>query len=199
MLQALAKQIQTKYQSVTLDPAHKLHDDRVGIRREDQKTLNVIARCGRFTETCFKILKKQPDSVDGIDKDGTAELYTLFCAELGYLQDEYGCLFVSSFGDSQTAKLFRQLRKNTSSLPADAIEDLRCAAQVSAAFPTQTQNTRPQYPQYWRGDSAPRGRGYRGRFPRGNRFPRGRGYPGVQRPNNDVYDRLLEDGQQQQA
>ena len=58
-LQALAKQVADKYRSVVLDPAHKLHEDRVGLKREDQKTVNIISKCGRFTETCLKILQNQ--------------------------------------------------------------------------------------------------------------------------------------------
>ena len=197
-LQALARQIQQKYSSVTLDTSVKLHDDRVGNQREHQKTLNVISRCGRFAETCLKMLKEQAG--EAVDKDGTAELFTIFAAQIAYLQDEYGCLFVSSLGDQSTARLFRQLRKNTSSLPADAVEDLRCAAQVAASLPQPTSSWRGGSRGWrgpYRGNSDFRGRrGYRG--PGGFRGASQRGgysqYPQHQQQQPDVYEQLVEGG-----
>ena len=41
-LQALTRQVQHKYKSVTLDSIYKLYKNHVGVRREDQKALNVI-------------------------------------------------------------------------------------------------------------------------------------------------------------
>ena len=165
-LQALAKQVQTKYNSVILDAKHKLHDDRAGIKSENLKTLNIISKCGRFAETALKILQQSKNTPD---ETAAGELYTIFSAQIAYLQDEYGCLFVSSLGDANTAKLFRALRKNTSSLPPDAVQDLRCAAQVAASLPQQSSRGGRGYSNW--------GRPYRGDFRgrRGSRGP-GRGY-----------------------
>ena len=88
-------------------------------------------------ETAFKILKSETQTNGDLSKSKVDELYTLLRAHLAYLQDEYGVCFVSSLGDENTAKIFRQLRKNTSALPPDAIEDLRAAAQVAGTMPSR--------------------------------------------------------------
>ena len=186
-LQATARQIQQKYQSVPLEPNLKLHDSRQGIAgQENTKILNLLSKCGRFTETCLKVLKKQES--ESVDTEGTAELFTLFAAQIAFLQDEFGCLFVATLGDSQTAKLYRALRRNTSSLPPDAIEDLRAAAQVSAALPQQ----QVQQFQRGRGFRSSRG-GFRG--DRGGRRPRGsRGFfrNSYQSGHPDLFDQMVD-------
>ena len=55
-LQAQAKELSEKYKSVTLDSDHRLHEERAGISRNDQKQ-SVISKSGRCMETAFKILK----------------------------------------------------------------------------------------------------------------------------------------------
>lgn len=190
-LQNLARQVQDKYKSVTLDSNHKLHEDRAGVRREDQKTLNVISRSGRFVETGLKIIQSanNPESDGTLSSDKASELYTVLLAHLAYLQDEYGCVFVGSLGDQTTAKIFRQLRKNTSALPSDAIADLRAAAQVAASFPQPPRQAGPgTYP--WHG---PRSRGgYRTGNPRGRGLSRPPRQPQFRFPPSDPYARLAD-------
>ena len=194
-LQALARQIADKYKSVPLDNNHRLHEDRTGIKREDQKLLNVISRCGRFVETGLKILQTETSEDGAVSALRAGELYSVFCAHLAYLQDEYGCTFVGSLGDQTTAKVFRQLRKNTSALPPDAIDDLRCAAQVAASFPQQRSAPSSNH---WRGGYRGRGRGYgRGTprpqyaYQRAPRFQRGNSN------QQDPFNRMVEDIPQQ--
>ena len=132
------------------------------------------------------VKKKQENET--IDKEGTAELFTLFAAQIAFLQDEFGCLFVATLGDNQTAKLYRALRRNTSSLPPDAIEDLRAAAQVSASLPQQ------QVQQFQRGRGF---RSFRGGFrgDRGGRRPRGsRGFfrSPHQSGQPDLFDQMVD-------
>ena len=191
-LQAAAKQVQLKYQTVSLEPNLKLHDSRAGISGpENTKVLNILSKCGRLAETCLKVLKKQES--DSVNAEGAAELFTLLAAQIGFLQDEFGCLFVSTLGNKQTATLYRALRKNTSSLPPDAVEDLRAAAQVTASLPQPQQQYSGGYGRGYRGYN----RGERGRRSRGGR---GRGaYPGGYQQqygynSPDVYEQMVNHG-----
>lgn len=194
-LQALAKQISEKYKSIHLDTNHRLHEERTGIRRDDQKQLNIISKGGRFLETAFKIIQSETSDDGSLSAIRVNELYTVLSAHLAYLQDEYGICFVQSLGDPTTAKLFRQLRKNTSALPPDAIEDLRAAAQVSANLPQPASSGQHST---WRGSyTRGRGRGFAGRP---GRYQHGRGGARFGRPQNqqqgyqnDSYLALMQD------
>ena len=98
-LQALAKQIGDKYKSVSLDTHHRLHEERTGIRRDDQKQMNIISKGGRFLETAFKILQSETSADGSLAASRVNELYTILSAHLAYLQDEYGVCFVQSLWD----------------------------------------------------------------------------------------------------
>ena len=89
-LQAQAKELSEKYKSTTLDSDHRLHEERAGISRNDQKQLNVISKSGRCVETAFKILRSETQTNGDLSKSKVDELYTLLRAHLAYLQDEYG-------------------------------------------------------------------------------------------------------------
>ena len=109
-LQAAARQIQTKYQSVFLEPSLKLHDSRQGIQGDNLKILNVLQKCGRFAETCLKVLAKQ-ENPQSVNAEGTAELFTLFAAQISYLQDDFGCLFVTTLGIHKRPDSFEHYAK----------------------------------------------------------------------------------------
>ena len=75
---------------VILPPTLKVHDSRSGIKKEDQKALNVISKCSKYTETDLKLISK---SQDGPPLD-IEQLLVWLIAEINYLQDEYAALFV---------------------------------------------------------------------------------------------------------
>ena len=94
------------------------------------------------------------------------ELFVAAAAQQKFLQTEYSAVLVDNSFDSQTAKFFRQLRKNTSAFDPDSLADLKDAVAVCSQFKPQDQ-------------------GYQGR---GRNSYRGRGrYRGKQ---TDVYNRL---------
>ena len=180
-LQHAWQNIKDKYAAVTLPEDHRLHESRADIRREDQRTLNVLTKCGRYSEVALKILQKIDNSAGDTDLTPyLTDLYTCLLAHIRYLNDEFAVLFVNSNTNQATAKIFRALRKNTSAFSQDVIADLRSAASVVAAGVSQ--NTPPS----------------RGRFAhrefRGSRWPshrgdRGRGYRWQQ--SNDMYSSYL--------
>ena len=71
----------------------KLHDLRTGIKREDQQTLNVLSKCGRYVETILKLISQ---SKEGEQLDLEPIIVALH-ANINYLQDEYAALLVKGF------------------------------------------------------------------------------------------------------
>jgi len=110
----------------------KLNDSRQGICRNDQGTLSVIAKCGRFSETLVKLLTTL-DADKPLSQVTIEQLFLIAHAQTCFLQDEYASLIVNNQFDSGTAKLFRALQKNTSGLNPSSLETLRSAAAISAA------------------------------------------------------------------
>ena len=144
---------------------HRLHESRSDIRREDQRALNVLTKCGRYTETALRILQKIDNAADGDDLGSLLkDLYVILLANIQYMKDEFAVLFVNSTTNSATAKIFRALNKNTSAFSPSVITDLRSAASVFAAGGPQTQTSNTNRGAGFRGGFRGRGRGdFRGR------------------------------------
>ena len=143
-------------------PTHlKLHESRSGIKKEDQSTLNVISKCGRYVETILKLLSQATEE-EPVDIE---PIYTCLYANIKYLQEEYSALLVKGKFDDSTAHLFRALQKGNSGFDASCLQNVRVAAELSSI----SNRYIPQAPH------ATRGRGNRGySYNRG--FQRGRGY-----------------------
>lgn len=162
------RHIKNIYQNKDLPPEIRLNVDRTGIKREDQPRFNLIASVSKYPETILKILASD------VDKDTQLEqIFTIAIAQQRYLQDEYSSVLVNSSFNSQTARFFRTLQKNTSSFPAQALANLQAAATISAAASPSQPNYNPP-----RRGFNPRGRGYRGR---GN----------YRNDNRDVYQSMV--------
>ena len=160
-LQYQWQNIRDKYAQVNLPEDHRVHESRSDIRRGDQKSLNIITKCGRYTESMLKILVKlQSENCD----DALTDLYISLLAMVRYLNDEFAVLFVNSTTNPATSKVFRALRKNTSAFGPDVIADLQSAASVVGAGQVNpVQNPDQNRDQRYRGNFSPfRGRG-RGR------------------------------------
>ena len=87
-LQALAQQIKEKYRNVVLDNDHKLHEDRSGVKREDQRLVNVLAKCGRFVETGLRVLAHEQLEDGTLTEVKTSEIHTLLLSQLAYLHSQ---------------------------------------------------------------------------------------------------------------
>lgn len=147
----------------------KVNDSRQGIKRADQPLLNVISKCGRYSETGLKLLCTL-EVGQTVTQEVLDNLFLVHHAQVKFLQEEFASLVVSGQFDSSTAKIFRSLQKNTSGFNSESLETLRSAASLSAAgrrgpSPSEDRGT---------GTFGGRGRGYFGSsYGRGGR---GRGY-----------------------
>ena len=81
--------IKSSLDKVILSPRFKLHASRTGVKREDQRTLNVVSKCGRYVETALKLVSESDDG-------DAAQLSIVLIAQLKYLQDEFAALLVKT-------------------------------------------------------------------------------------------------------
>ena len=123
------KKLSDTYVKTHLPPEIKLHVERTGFRGEESRKLNIVSACAKYSELILKIVSSIPDT----DSTYIQEIALCAQAQQLYLQSEYANLVVQSNFDSQTAKLFRQLQRNTSAFPPAALDTLRSAASISAA------------------------------------------------------------------
>ena len=104
----------------------KLHNSRTGIRKEDQSTLNVISKCGRYVGTVLKLLSQATED-NPVDIE---PIYTCLFANVKYLQEEYSAFLVKGRFDDSTAHLFRALQKDNSGFELGCIQNVRIAAEL---------------------------------------------------------------------
>ena len=123
------KKLSDTYVKTHLPPEIKLHVERTGFRGEESRKLNIVASCAKYSELILKIVSDIPE----VESEKIQEIALCAQAQQLYLQSEYANLVVHSNFDSQTAKLFRQLQRNTSAFPPAALDTLRSAASISAA------------------------------------------------------------------
>ena len=183
-IQAEFAVIKEALQRVKLPADLMLNDSKQGIKREDQPTLQVVARAARYAEVTLKLLNTF--DIDSISEADIKNLYVTQVAQLRYLQDEYASLVVQGKFSRPTSQMIRALQKNTSGLSDSALQNLKLAADISNHDTSVT----PQAHQYsaaggFQSNYRGRGRGfqsnYRGRG-RGSNFYRRGQYP------RDVFD-----------
>ena len=121
---------------------------------------------GKYSELILKVVAEAPE-----DSPHLQEIALCAQAQQLYLQSEYTNLVVHSNFDSQTAKLFRQLQRNTSAFPPAALDTLRSAASISAAQNQHSQKSR--YNSNGRGGQTPSWRFNKQRS--GQQYPQRRG------------------------
>ena len=150
----------------------KLVVEKSGTKREDHQKLNIIANSARYSETILKLIAQCPSTDE--TNPVFQQIAVVATAQQRYLQAEYAnSLVQGNFGDV-TAKLFRQLQKNTTSFRPSALANLQTAAQITAIQQQgQSAQRRP-----WRG--------------RGRPFFRGRGRGGFVQ-NRDPYQQFVSD------
>lgn len=156
---------------VKLPSYMKVPTSQTGISQENKSVLKVASKCTNFAETGLRwianIYQKYTPHDDKllISEEDLQTIFHILLAQVGYLKGEYTNLVVQSTFDSNTAKYFRQFENNQSSFTPSSLQNVRVAAELAAISNRQ---------------SAPRGRGYRGRDTRG-----GRAYGGYR---NQSYD-----------
>ena len=165
--------VQDTYLSIQKAYAHiKLHQDLVfpsdktGIKREDQPTRSLIQNAAKYVETLLQILIDL--DVTRVTEQTIDELSTTCVALNGYLKGEQAQLQVKGNFGPNTARVFRQLQKNTTAFTGENLDNVKDALQLAPPNP---------FPQNQ----------FRGRFNRGG----GRPYRGGQTRggyNNSSYN-----------
>ena len=114
-------------EKVILPVGFKLHDPRTGIKCEDQQTLIVISKCGRYVETALKLISnsKEGESFD------LEPIVTTLHANINYLQDEYVALLPKGKFDDSTVQFFCSLQKANSGFDSQNLHNNRIAAELT--------------------------------------------------------------------
>ena len=120
--------IKSSVDKIILPTNLKLHESRSGIKREDQTTLYVITKCGRYIETVFKLISQAQES----EPLNIEPVITTLEANLEYLQDEFAALLVKGRFDGQTAQLFRSLQKGNSGFSSESLQNVKIAAELNS-------------------------------------------------------------------
>ena len=142
-------------QKIKIPSDFLLNESKAGIRREDQGTLNILAKSARYSEVGLKLLSTLTES--NITDADIKQLMTIHAAHVRFLQDEYAHLVVLGKYPKETAQVFRSLQRNTSGLNAEALHNLKLAVEVTPqssninSAGTSSGNYRSQ--RRWRGKS----------------------------------------------
>ena len=113
----------------------KVNDSAVGIKSECKPTLKVITKSARFAETGLRVLAALQGPHQGqytLTENDLQSLYTIFYAQVNYLQSEYSNLVVRSTFDDETGRLFRSFENNTQAFSQRSLTNVQLAAELSA-------------------------------------------------------------------
>ena len=131
--------IKESYARVRIPPQYKVNDSANGIKTECRPVLKVISKSARFAETGLKVLASIQDSDPS--GEGLSELFTIFHAQINFLQAEYSNIVVRSTFDEDTGRIFRQFENNSQALSERSLANIRVAAEISSL---QQRHQRPQ-------------------------------------------------------
>ena len=113
----------------------KVNDSAVGIKSECKPTLKVITKSARFAETGLRVLAVLQGPHQGqytLTENDLQSIYTIFYAQVNYLQSEYSNLVVRSTFDDETGRLFRSFENNTQAFSQRSLTNVRLTAELSA-------------------------------------------------------------------
>ena len=121
-----------------------------GIKREDHLCVNILRKCGAFSETIIKLLSNlSPDQVTEADMK---DLFTIALAQLRYVQEKYTFLTLQSSFGKKVATLYENIEQHPSAYRPRNLESVRAAVSLVAAeqqnHPPQSQPSRGHFHQY---------------------------------------------------
>ena len=182
--------IRDRHSRIPLPQHLKLADSTTGIKNDSRPTVKVISKTARIAETGLKLLASAASfsaenytspsqggsytlrvrdldmvareifAIATLTDDDLGALYTLFAAQIQFLQQEYASIVVKNTFDEETSRLFRQFENHTSAFSSSQLTNVRVAAELASISR--------------RSDRGNRGRSEsRGFFPAGQR----RGFP----------------------
>lgn len=171
------EQLRKSLERIKIDKKLTFSRERTGIKREDQRTFNVICKCATIAETVAKIVQSlEPKDVTTEQLD---QIFLCAATQLGYLREESAALFVKGEYGPTTARLYRHMTKHTVMNPEN-VEILRSAAQLAAIQDqfsgNRNSNTRGRGRGVWRGNYYGQGQGNTWRNPFARYSNRGVGY-----------------------
>ncbi len=118
-LQSDYRVIQDSYSKVRLPLDLKFSGSQKGLKPETRDTAAILSTTARYTETCLKVLQdistRSADSSSAVNNH-LDELSTCLVAQLRFLQEEQNALFVQGSFGKKTHALYRQFKRNTSTL-----------------------------------------------------------------------------------
>ena len=163
--------IKDKVSSVKLPPELRVGNSKVGIRREDQLTANIIVNSARYVETTVKLLWNLEN---GASKEDLIEIFNVQKAHIDYLRQEHSGLVVTGQFGQKTSQLFRNLSRGTSKLDNKDLNTLLKAVQLTGTEVTNRPvGTSRQQSGYWRRFGRGYQHGYSGRRPNYRENPGG--------------------------
>ena len=176
--------IKESYARVRIPPQYKVNDSANGIKTECRPVLKVISKSARFAETGLKVLASIQDSDPS--SEGLSELFTIFQAQINFLQAEYSNIVVRSTFDEDTGRIFRQFENNSQALSERSLANIRVAAEISSLQQRHQRNQRSS----GRGDTGffNRGRGGHRGFPSNRGFWQQQGSRGNFQPRDNRMD-----------
>lgn len=153
---------------VPLPKDYKVNDSVRGINKDSRSTLTIISKCARYAETGLKAIASFPPDEDEqsnsltIEKVDIQKLFTIFSAQINFLQAEFANLVVKSTFDEETSRIFRSFENNTGAFSGNALQNIRLAAELASH---RTQSTRNRGFNSFRGRN---NRGFRSSYYRGD-------------------------------
>ena len=124
------EQLRKSLEGQKLDKRLTFVRERAGIKREDQKSFNVISKCATIAESVVKLTENL--TVADVTSDRLNQIYLCGVAQLAYLREETAALFVKGEYGDNTARIYRHMQKS-SVLNAKSVERLRSAVTLAAA------------------------------------------------------------------
>ena len=146
------KELRDKVSNIPCPAELKVRTDRSGIRRDDQAKINLIATCAKFSETLIKVAISDVQDADQLKQD----VFAGAAYQQKTLQTEFSVILVDNSFDAATAKLYKQLRKNTSAFDPESLGAIKDAVAVRSQL-------RPYRPDSNPGRGSYRGSSFRGK------------------------------------
>ncbi len=103
-------QLNRSLERVQVDKKITFTRDRTGVKREDQRTYNIIAKCANFAEIIIKLV--QNTDPGQITEHTLNNIFLCRAAQLGYLRGEAANLFVKGEYGLEAARLYRVVQKH---------------------------------------------------------------------------------------
>ncbi len=164
------EQLRRSLERMQIDKSITFVRDQQGIKREDQRHFNVIAKCSGFGETIAKL-------VSNVDPDQISEhtlnnIFLCASAQLAYLTEENANLYIKGQLGPEVATMMRGVLKSMLQWQHKTIEGLSSEVQLAAVKEQQKQSkfTYQRQPKQWNNYRKPWGQSFYNKRDTYNKF-----------------------------